>query len=134
MKKVLIAFVALLSAKVCFSQPPQGPPKPPPAEERWQRDSKKINESLGLSTEQLSKLKIVFMDFYKDMDALREKMEPPKPPKEEMDKILDKRNSQLKKLLTTTQLEKFNEVEKTLGPPKRHGKHPHPPVKAPPIK
>lgn len=134
MKKIFVAVTALLLMNVSFSQPPQGPPKPPPPEDRWQHDSKKINDAVGLSQVQLDKLKTVFLDFYKDMDALREKMEPPKPPKEDMDKIMNKRNDQLKKILSANQMTKFSEVDKTLGPPKREGDHPRPPAKVPPTK
>jgi hypothetical protein len=133
MKKIFVAVIAMYLSQFSFSQPPQGPPKPPSAEDRWQHDSKKINEALGLSQVQLDKLKVVFIDFY-NMDALREKMEPPKPPKEEMEKIMNKRNDQLKKVLSEGQLQKFSEVDKTLGPRERHGEHKQPQAKLTPTK
>lgn len=133
MKKIFVAVTALLTINLNFAQPPQGPQKPPPPEDRWQHDSKKINDALGLSQAQLDKLKTVFLDFYKDMDALREKMQPPKPPKEDIDKIVSKRDEQLKKILSGNQLSKFSEVEKTLGPPKRQGDQ-RPPAKNTPTK
>lgn len=136
MKKIFVGVIVLLLSKSGFSQP--GPPKPPPPEERWQHDSKKINEAVGLSQAQLDKLKAVFMDFYKDMDQVKDKMQPPPPPppqpsKEEMDKIVGKRNESLKKIMSAEQFQKFSEVDKQLGPPK-HGQPPVPPQKTSPTK
>jgi Spy/CpxP family protein refolding chaperone len=126
MKKIFVAGIALLLTTGSFSQPPQGQsqppqdrPKPPTPEERWQHESKRIGETLNLSQDQLAKLKPAFLDFYKDMDAMREKMPPPPPPplpKEDMDKILNKRNEQLKNILTPEQLNKLTESEKHFHP------------------
>jgi Spy/CpxP family protein refolding chaperone len=137
MKKIFVAGFALLLSAGSFSQPPtdntqppQDHPKPPAPEERWQHDSKRIGETLSLSHDQLAKLKPVFLDFYKDMDAMREKMPPPPPPpppplsKEDMEKILNKRNEQLKTILTPEQLNKLTEAEKQF--------HPHKPMEGPP--
>jgi hypothetical protein len=134
MKKIFFAGIAFLLINSSFSQPPQDHPKPPTSEERWQHDRQRINEIPGLSADQLIKLKAVFIDFYKDMDALREKMPPPPPPplrKEEMDKILNKRNEQLKKVLTPAQLDKLSEEEKQFHNGRRKDLPPPPGKSAP---
>jgi Spy/CpxP family protein refolding chaperone len=147
MKKIFVAGFALLLTTGSFSQapkdnaqPPQDHPKPPAPEERWQHDSKRIGETLSLSQDQLTKLKPVFLDFYKNMDAMREKMPPPPPPpppplpKEDMEKILNKRNEQLKTILTPEQLNKLTEAEKQFHPHQRMERKPPASTTPPPTK
>ena len=127
MKRIIIAGIALLLTLHTFAQHEE-PPKPPPPEKRWEMDSKKISEAITLSPTQTEKLKKAFFSFYTAMDGMHEKYPQSRPPKEEMDKLHEKRNEEVKKLLTAEQYAKFTEVEKRLGPPKRREGGPKPPV------
>lgn len=117
MKRIIIAGIALLLTSQIFAQQEERP-KPPPPEKRWEKDSQKIGEALTLPLEQMAKLKTVFFGFYQEMDGLHNKYQEGRPPKEEME-LHDKRNEEVKKVLTPEQYVKFAEVSKQLGPPKR---------------
>ena len=118
MKHLVIATVALLTSTFSFPQKQDGPPKPPPPEKRWEKDSEKIKKAVTLSADELNKMKDAFMSFYKDMDALHEKSKGERPTKEEVDKIAGRRNEAIKKFLNKEKYDKFMKVEKELGPPK----------------
>jgi len=118
MKHLLIAIIALLANTFCFPQQQQGPPKPPPPEKRWEKDSEKLKKAVTPSEEELTKMKAAFMIFYKEMDALHEKNKGQRPAKEEVDKLIRKRNDAVKKVLSKDKFDKFLKVEKELGPPK----------------
>jgi hypothetical protein len=119
MKKYFVTGIALLFSAGAFAQP-QEPPKPPSPEIRWEKDSKKIDEALKLSADQLQKAKAVFMAFYSSMDALHQNNKDQRPPKEDVEKIRNERNDELKKVLSASQFESFMQVERKLGPPKHH--------------
>ncbi|MER3463098.1 MAG: hypothetical protein C4329_00345, partial [Chitinophagaceae bacterium] len=66
--------------------------------------------------------KNVFMDFYKNMDALLEKCKDKRPQREDVDKLISQRNEALKKMLNKDQVEKFKSIERNLMPPPPGGK------------
>jgi hypothetical protein len=119
MKQLVIAGLALLLTSASFPQgTKEGPPKPPPPEKRWEKDSEKISKTVRLTADELAKMKTAFMAFYSEMDALHEKNKGQRPAKEELNKIAAKRKASVKKFLSKEKYEKFLEVEKELGPPK----------------
>lgn len=119
MKYLLMAVLVLLSVSSTRAQDQQqGPPKPPPPEKRWEKDSEKIRKAVTLTADELSKMKTAFMGFYKDMDALMEKNMGQRPAKEEVEKLIGKRNTAIQQFLSKDKFEEFRKVEKELGPPK----------------
>lgn len=115
---IIAALVILVTSVASPQEPVQGPGKPPPPEKRWERDSEKIKKAVSLTSDELSKIKTVFMDFYKSMDALMQKNKGQRPAKEEVDKLISKRNDGVKKILSKDKYDRFLEIEKELGPPK----------------
>lgn len=118
MKHLMIAFLSILMASFVLPQQPAGPPKPPPPEKRWEKDSEKIKKTVTLTTDELAKIKDAFMTFYKEMDALHEKNKGERPAKEDVEKIRNKRNDMVKKFLAKDKYNQFMKAEKELGPPK----------------
>ena len=118
MKKIIIAIAAFFAIATTNAQPPRGM-KPPPPEQRWERDSKIIAANTQFPPALVAKMKTSFYSFYKDMDALHEKYKDTRPPKEEMDKVMTKRNSDVKKLLSPAELQKFEQMQQKLLPPEK---------------
>ena len=75
MKKMLFSSIALLLMVNLFAQRPEESPQkqPPIIEQRWKRDSVKLQTHLSLSAMQTGKLKNAFVSFYKEFDALAAK-------------------------------------------------------------
>ncbi len=117
MKQFMLAATMLLATAFCNAQDHR-PMKPPPPEQRWERESQKFAETIKPAAAQLQQLKVVFFSFYKDMDALHDNNKETRPPKEAMDKILDQRRADVKKVLSATDFEKFKTIERELGPPR----------------
>lgn len=115
---MIIAALILLFTSTASPQEPGQPGKPPPPEKRWERDSEKIKKAVTLTADELLKVKTVFMRFYKDMDALMEKNKGQMPAKEDVDKMIGKRNDAVKKVLAKDKYDKFMKMEKELGPPR----------------
>lgn len=122
------ALLLMLSTASINAQPQgeQGPPKPPPAEKRWQHDLPIIKKHVtGITAKQEGELKTAFFGFYKEADAMREKSKGQRPPREEMDKVKNKRDEQLKKVLSTAQMEQFKKADPELRPkPPKNGPPP----------
>jgi hypothetical protein len=117
--KLIIAFIAMLVTSAVLPQDQkQGPGKKPSPEKRWDRDSEKIKKAVMLTDAELSKIKPAFMDFYLEMDALHEKSKGQRPAKEEVDKVIGKRNDIVKKVLTKDKYDKYMKMKKELRPPK----------------
>lgn len=115
--KIIIAAIAMLFTSAIFPQDQkQGPGKPPPPEKRWEKDSEKIKKAITLTDDELLKIKTAFMSFYKEMDSLHEKNKGQRPVKEEVDKLIKKRNDAVKKSLSQDKFNKYMEAEKELGP------------------
>jgi hypothetical protein len=113
--KLIIAFMAMLFTSAVL---PQAPDKPPTPEKRWERDSEKIKKAVALANDELLKIKPAFMEFYKEMDALHEKNKGQRPAREEVDKVITKRNDAVKKVLAKDKYDKYMKIEKELRPPK----------------
>jgi hypothetical protein len=126
----MAASMLVLASFIAKAQPneKQGPPKPPPAEERWKRDVGIIKKHVtAVSEKQEAELKTEFLNFYKQMDAIHEKNKGQRPPKEEMDKIKSSRDEQLKKSLSAAQMEQFKKADEELRPKPRGDKQQAPP-------
>ncbi len=127
--RLLIVYLLLFTAMTVKAQPPEknGPPQHPPAAKRWEHDLPVIKKYVTtLTAKQETDIKTVFFSFYKDADALHEKNKGQRPPKEEMDKLKQKRDEQLKKLLSAAQMEQFKKADGELRP-KPPGNQPPPP-------
>ena len=118
MKKILIAIIAFFAIANTYAQP-SGRMKPPPPEKRWERDSKIIAGSTNFSPALLIKMKPSFYFYYKEMDAVREKYKDTRPPKEEMEKAMAKRSTELKKVLSPAEHQKFVQMQRELLPQKK---------------
>lgn len=118
MKMIIAALALIVTSAVFPHDQKQGPGKPPPPGKRWEKDSGKIKKTVTLTDDELSKLRTVFIDFYKEMDALHEKNKGKRPAKEEVDKIIKKRNDAVKKVLAKEKYDQYMKMEKELGPPK----------------
>jgi hypothetical protein len=125
MKKIIFGSMLMLLTVSLFAQPnpkQDGPPKPPPIEERWKRDSIKLQLYVNINHEQMANVKNTFISFYNSMDAVAPK-EPGNPPnKEDMDKIVKSRNESLKNVVNEKQFDRFKTFEKEFMPPH------HPPM------
>ena len=105
----------------------QGPPKPPPVADRWKHDSTTIASSISLSTDQSKKTKTAYYNFYKEMDLLLEKNKGKKPLKEEVERLVKKRDDAVKAILNKEQSAKYEAISKKLmPPPPGHRKEPPP--------
>jgi ubiquinone/menaquinone biosynthesis C-methylase UbiE len=56
-----------------------------------------ITEKASLSADKVQKMKLSFMNFYKEMDALMETQKGERPKKEMVEPIVKKRNDAIKK-------------------------------------
>ena len=128
MKKLLFCCMLLFATTFIFSQEEhQPPPGPPPLADRWKHDSTTIAASISLSADQSKKTKACFFNFYRDMDALREKYKGTRPAKEEVEKLVQKRDEAVKTTLNREQAEKYKSIKKQLmPPPPGQGKQPPP--------
>lgn len=133
MKKQVTVFIACtMMVTIAAAQPPQGGdrPKPPTQEERLKHVSEKFEKELNLNASQKQKLTTAYKHFFTEMEKLRAKegkpMPPPPPPppadKEAVDKLVKARDAQVKAALSTTQFQKYTELEKTMRPPGPHGR------------
>jgi hypothetical protein len=119
MKKLVFSSLFLLLAGSLFAQPQhrEGPPKPPPIAERWKHDSTKLQLYVGLNPGQISSTKNVFVNFYKDMDALMQNRKDGPPKKEDMDKVVNKRKEALKAIFSAQQLGRLETFRREFMPP-----------------
>ena len=126
MKKAPIFFVILCLNIFCIVQAQQ-PPGPPSKEVRMKHVAERIEKEITLTSSQKEKIKSAYMDFFTKMDELRaidkNNMPPPPPPpppgsKEKVDQLSNKRDEQIKQILSAAQYQKYQQLEKTLHPPK----------------
>jgi|GEM_PF-2719936 len=131
-KFFIVAMLMIVSSIGTNAQPPenQAPPKPPSAEKRWEHDLPIVKKYVTTVTaKQQTEMKTVFFSFYKEADAVREKNKGQRPPKEEMDKVKNKRDEQLKKILSAAQMEQFKKAEEELRPKPPSNQPPPPKAK-----
>jgi Spy/CpxP family protein refolding chaperone len=130
--KKLVAIVLVLLAFQGSAQPP-GEPRPPKPEEELKMATDKINKELKLNATQQQKVKAAYGDFFKEMEKMHQKNSkpqegPPTPPteaeKEARKKLAATRDGKIKTALTADQFKKYQELEKTMRPPKREGPPP----------
>lgn len=116
MKKIILFIALVLVATFSFAQNQQ-PHKPPPMADRWKHDSTTLVSSINLSADQLKKTKSAFYSFYKEMDALKEKNKGTRPPREEVEKLVTKRDDAVKAVLNKDQATKYEAMKKQFMPP-----------------
>jgi len=108
--KLRLLFILFISVAVS-TQAQQGFQKRS-VEERVKFTMQRVNDSLKLDANQQSRTDSVFTSFYRSMDKLREGLEPgTRPDKTQMEKILDERDEQLKKIWEDEQFKKYKEME-----------------------
>lgn len=131
MYKLVIIAMMLLAFQV-NAQPPGGP-RPPKPEEQLKRATEKINKELKLNASQQQKLKAAYGDFFKEMENMHQKNHPtqdgPPPPPTAAEiaarkKLAATRDAKVKAALNADQFKKYQELEKTMRPPKREGPPP----------
>ncbi len=131
MNRLFIA-IFLLIALQGNAQPPAGS-RPPMPEEQLKRATEKINKELHLNPSQQQKVKAAYGDFFKEMEKMHQKngkpKEGPPPPPTEAEmaarkKLAATRDAKIKTVLTTDQFKKYQELEKTMHPPRREGPPP----------
>lgn len=118
MKKHVIFIAFLLFAGIAANA--QGPQRRT-VEERVKSVMEKVTPALSLDQTQAASIDSVFTIYYKDMDKLRESMQPGTPPDRSVfEKVINERDERLKKVLSAEQFKKFkDEVEPTLRPQRR---------------
>ena len=131
-KKVILFSATVIIASMAIAQPPNGP-RPPKPEEQLKMATEKINKELQLNASQQQKLKAAYGDFFKEMEKMHQKNHPaqdgPPPPPTEAEKAARKklaaaRDVKIKAALSADQFKKYQELEKTMLPPRRPGPPP----------
>lgn len=129
---VLFSIQCFLFVSLTIAQPPGGQ-RPPNPEEQLKRATEKINKELQLNPSQQQKVKVAYGDFFKEMEKMHQKngkpKEGPPPPPTEAEKAARKklaatRDAKIKTVLTADQFKKYQELEKTMRPPKKEGPPP----------
>ena len=120
MKKIL--FVSLLVFAAGVISHAQGPQRRT-VEERTKRVVDTLTTVFTLDKIVQDQANVVFTDYYKAMDKLRDGLaEGERPDRTQMEALVADRDVKLKKVLTEDQFKKFNdEIEPALRPRRRQG-------------
>jgi hypothetical protein len=133
MKRMITCSTLLLLTGLLFAQENKnGQHKPPPLTERWNRDNGIITYDIPLSADAIGKVKEVFYTFYTGMDALMEKATSAPPAREAVEKLVDKRNLAVLRMLSDEDAAKYLHVIPMLMPPPPPGHEGMPPHQGPP--
>ena len=125
---VLFSAIVLMSIKT-NAQPPEGP-RPPRPEEQLKMATEKISRELHLNTKQQDKLRTAYGHFFMEIEKIhpkntRPKEGPPPIPTEAEIRVVKNlaaiRDAKIKTILTVKQYKQYQELEKTMGPPRREG-------------
>lgn len=116
MKKVSLLFMLLMLAiGFAFSQHrPEHPGGKPDPKEHFEHVKKDVISPLNLSKEKEAKVIEIFKSSMEEMDKKHEAGK--RPEKEEMDKLLAKRDAELKKVLSESEFKKLKELEEKSRP------------------
>ncbi len=108
-KNILLLVLTLMTSSL-FAQPPGGGNRPsmPSAEERVSQLVEKLDKAVALSEDQKESSKIIFASHF---ETMQKKMKGTRPSKEDMDEANSVTLTELKALLTTDQVKKFEKVE-----------------------
>jgi hypothetical protein len=137
MKRQIIAAGLVLFAIVTKAQPTgqQPPPlhQPPSVEERIKKTNEVLQKEVTLNAAQQKAIEAAFKKFFTDADKLHKENPPPPPPppdpkvKAAMDKLVQQRDDEVKKVLSADQYKKYLEAAKKLHPPRPGGQNGPPP-------
>lgn len=134
MKRHLIAAGLVLFVIVAKAQPTGQPPHQPPSiEERLKKTNEVLRNEVTLNATQQKAVEAAFKKFFAGADKLHKENPPPPPPppdpkvKAAMDKLVQERDEEVKKVLSADQYKKYLEATKKLHPPKPGGPDGPPP-------
>ena len=118
MKKKLVILAVLVFGSIGMinaqeHQKNEGPRKPPSVEERMKHVKETLAKDASLSADKQQKV----MDLFKQFFIKADKVAPPPPNKEEMDKLVKERDEAVAKVLTAEEFKRYKEAEKKLRPP-----------------
>ncbi|MCJ8164500.1 hypothetical protein MKJ04_06550 [Pontibacter sp. E15-1] len=121
MKKVILAAAVMLSV-LGTSVAQQGPrdQKDIPVEQRVEKTTAKLKETVTLSEDQWSSLSAIYTKHFNEMDALRQQGSE-RPDREQMQALQASRNAEIKALVGEENLKKIQEAEKGMGGPGKRG-------------
>ena len=106
MKSKITLFVMLMFAGILSTQAQQGQGggQRRTPEERTKMTIDRLKDSLALSAAQQTDINVVYLDYYKAQDKLREGLAPgTRPDRAEMDKLTEARDAKLKVILKEDQ-------------------------------
>jgi hypothetical protein len=113
MKMMLAAMLLFFSFSAVQAQPPRRT-----VEERVKMVIDTISAKMTLKETQVKSCESIFTEYFKEMDKLREGMEPgTRPDRSAMEKLIGDRDGQLKKVLSEEQFNQFkNDIEPAMRP------------------
>jgi hypothetical protein len=105
--------ILLLTGSFCFSQPANGPGKPPTMEERMKIIHEKICTPLNLDKAQTEKVDSAFKEFFDEIEKLMDKsVHPPvMPERSKVDALGKIRDEKVKLAISSELYAKYQELE-----------------------
>lgn len=91
-------------------------------EERVKLTMQRVNDSLKLDANQQAQTDSAFTAFYKGMDKMREeRQQGTRPDRSQMEKLMNDRDEQLKRIWTDDQFKRYKEMEAAMRSQRRMG-------------
>lgn len=109
---LIIVLIAAFSVSTIQAQNKDFKPKKTP-EERAQKITDKLNEKLSLSSDQYSKIYIIFLSHAQQADQIRSSSDK-QSRKDQMKSLRQSTDSQVQSVLSSEQLQKYNEIKKMI--------------------
>ena len=127
---LLVIFLTVLPQVMCFCQDKQNPgqkthgkPNPPSTEERMKSIQEKVIKPLALNSSQNEALTKAYSEFFTGMENLKKTMPDSQGPldKSKVEPLKKARDDKIRKVLSSAQFSKYQELEKASRPPKPAG-------------
>lgn len=118
MKKIIVLFLMAMTISYCFAQEEGGQrrmrgPREFTPEQMAQRQADRIKEACGINDEQYAKLKEHFMAQSEAMQkAFKNRSDQQRMSREEMQKLREEGEKEIKQILTEEQYAKYQEMQK----------------------
>lgn len=105
--------MVLLTVSICFSQPADGPGKPPTLEEQLKMVNEKICTPLNLDKSQSKKVEAAFIEFFEGMEKMMDKnaRPPVRPEKSKVDALGKIRDEKVREIIPSGLYAKYLELE-----------------------